>query len=326
MSMSAAPAPAVPAPPLLAVITNGGSTHNRAEAGWITPYLEDQPGVLQFHAHGPDQIRQAVRDAAAAEAEIIAVNGGDGTADLIFGALLNNGPFSIPPAVAILPAGKTNMTAGAWCGAKDKRAAIERLLYLRRDRAYKSKITPRPVLTLSNGENGEPLRGAFLGAADVVDGILFCRKHLYPLGLPNAFSHAVAICVLAWRSLFVSAGSSAIVARWDDAGGEEGRFFFLGAMTLDKLIVGLKPQPAQGEGGLHYMSLGASLRAILAALPRFAAKTVPPGYRRNVRRARKLQLTFDGAYTLDGELYEARRGQPLTVTADDTLPMIDLRP
>jgi hypothetical protein len=37
-----------------------------------------------------------------------------------------------------------------------------------------------------------------------------------------------------------------------------------------------------------------------------------------------LTLAFDGAYTLDGELYEACAARPLTLSADERLPLIRL--
>ncbi|MBL8643633.1 MAG: hypothetical protein JNK21_06855 [Rhodospirillaceae bacterium] len=319
--------------PVLAVISNGGSTENKKHVGWAEGILAGEPDVHVFHAHGPAEIAAAIQKAAGLKAEIIAVNGGDGTVDMVFAALLNDKPFAAPPMLALLPAGKTNMTAAAWCGAKNKFTGLQHLLHARRKQTLRA--TPRHILTVDRNDGAAPLRGAFLGAADVVDGILFCRKHIYPLNLPNALSHAMAVCVLVWRSLFTRADATVIEARWTDStgheggeapSGETGRFFFLGAMTLGRLILGLEPVAAAGSGGVHYLSLTSGVRAVLAAIPRLVTKRVPQGYKRTVRRAEKLTLAFDGAYTLDGELYDAKKEQPLTITAHDMLSFIDLRP
>ncbi|MHB1206480.1 MAG: hypothetical protein ACYCZX_12990 [Rhodospirillaceae bacterium] len=40
---------------------------------------------------------------------------------------------------------------------------------------------------------------------------------------------------------------------------------------------------------------------------------ISPGPGRTVRRIDSLTLSFDGAYTLDGELYEAHADRPVTV-------------
>jgi hypothetical protein len=315
----------VPAPtalPVLVLISNGGSTENKKERDWFAPALAHEPHVHVLHAHGPTEIGQALREAAGLKADIIAVNGGDGTVDMVFSGLLNERPFATPPLIALLPAGKTNMTAAAWCGAPNKHAALKNLLAARRNGALIT--TPQPILTLHQGPGTQPLRGAFFGAADVVDGILFCRKHIYPMNLPNTISHSLAVGVLLWRSLFTRSDAAVIKATWND-GEEQGQFFFLGAMTLNKLILDLEPHPTHGTGGLFYLSLKSGLRAILSAIPRLIAKKVPPGYKRNVRRTTKLTLAFDGAYTLDGELYDAKKETPLVMTADDILRFINLR-
>ena len=315
-----------PSLPVLAFITNGASTQNKKDKDWWTPHLAGAANVHVLQASGPGDMRAAVAEAAALKAEILAVNGGDGTVDLTFAALLNQGPFTTPPALALLPAGKTNMTAAAWSRTKDKHTALRHLLRLRETNSLQRAITHRPILTLDQGTGGAPLRGAFLGAADVVDGILFCRKHIYPLNLPNTISHGMAVSVLLWRSLLARPTATLIEATWDDATTESGQFFFLGAMTLDRLILGLSPTPSKITGDIHYISLKPGLAAVFSAVPRLLTGNVPTGYKRNVHRAKKLKLVFDGAYTLDGELYEARKDQPLIITADETLPMIDLSP
>ncbi|MBL8630418.1 MAG: hypothetical protein JNM81_12350 [Rhodospirillaceae bacterium] len=312
--------------PVLVFITNGSSTQNKAARDWYAAVLANEPHAHVLHAHGPVEMSAAVKQAAALKAEIIAINGGDGTVDMVFSALLNDKPFQQPPLIALLPAGKTNMTAAAWCGAPDKHAALRNLLAARRARTLSA--TPHPILTLDQGSGAAPLRGAFLGAADVVDGILFCRKHIYPLKLPNTISHSMAVLVLLWRSLFTRSDAAVIDATWGEDrkhGAENGKFFFLGVMTLNKLILDLEPQPASGTGGLFYLSLKSGLGAILSAIPRLVTKRVRPGTKRNVRRAEKITLAFDGAYTLDGELYDAKKATPLVITADETLRFIDLR-
>jgi hypothetical protein len=308
--------------PVVALICNRGSTQNVKHGDWAAPYVASEPHVHVLEARGPGEITEALRQAARLNAKIIAVNGGDGTVDMVFASLLNDKPFATLPMVALLPAGKTNMTAADWCKAADKHAALKALLAARRTGLL--KVIHHPILTVDRGDGMPPLRGAFLGAADVVDGILFCRKHIYPMNLPNAVSHALAVSVLLWRSLFTRRDAAVIDARWDAQTGEHGQYFFLSAMTLNRLILGLEPQPATGTGGLHYISLKPGLRAILSVIPRLISKKVPAGFRRNVRRAEKLTLRFDGAYTLDGELYQATKARPVTITAGDTLPFVDL--
>ncbi len=310
-------------PLVMAVITNVGSTQN--QTNWIEPYVAGEPGLVQITTSGPADIDVAVGKAAAVKADVIIVNGGDGTADLVFSALLNRKTFTTPPAVALLAAGKTNMTAAAWSFDGDKVAAIKRILAARRKGSLLRHITHRPILTIETGNDRPALRGAFLGAADVVNGILFCREHIYPMKLPNPVSHALALGILFWRGFFSGARAEPMEARWDDgATGESGKFFFISATTLDKLIIGLSPQPDEGAGALHYLSLRAGAGVLLKAMPKLVTKNLKSGSGRMVRRTQRMTLTFDGAYTLDGELYKASRSQPLTISANETLPFIQI--
>ncbi len=309
---------------VIAIITNLGSTQNRAQKTCIDSHVADEPDVPQIYTSGPGDIHAALSQAAAIKSDVIVVNGGDGTADLVFGALLNHKLFAIIPAVALLSAGKTNMTAAAWSFGGDKVAAIKRILAARRDGTLLDHVTHRPILAVAAGNDRPPLRGAFMGAADVVDGILFCRKHIYPMKLPNALSHSLAIGLLLWRGLFAGATAKPMEMRWNEGAGENGAFFFVSATTLDELVVGLSPQPDNGDGPLHYLSLRAGPGALFAAMPKLITKKLTQGLGRVVRRTNTVTLSFDGAYTLDGELFEATRAHPLTVSANDTLPFIQI--
>jgi hypothetical protein len=310
--------------PVLAVITNAESTQNKSGHNWIDERIANEPGVIHLRTKGPTEIIAALKKAADAQAKVVVVNGGDGTADLVFGGLLNNGPFEDLPAVALLSAGKTNMTADAWGFGKNKIAVIERIMQARREGTLLRHIVQRPILTVDRADGQAPLRGAFLGAADVVDGILFCRKHIYPLNLPNAISHAISIGIIFWRSLFAGSKATPVTARWENGEGESGRFFFMSATTLNKLVLNLVPTPADGHGPLNYLSLQSGPAAVLSAIPKLITKKLTSGTGHSVRSAETVKLTFDGAYTLDGELYQATRTAPLTISASDVLPFIDM--
>jgi hypothetical protein len=318
--------------PSVTILTNPGATANRRDPGWLGTVVAGAAGVTEVEAGTPAAIAAAVRHAVhpgptgRGACDILVVNGGDGTADLVFSALMENGGAAggstQKPALFILPSGKTNMTTAAWCGATDKTEALSGLLDLRRQGGVARQTQARTIMAVRRAPAEPLLHGAFLGAADVVDGILMCRRSIYPLGLPNALSHAAAVAAMAWRAL-VGGSADLLSARWP-SGGEEGAFFFVGVTTLDHLILGLAPAPAEGDGGLCYLSLGAGPRALTAALPAILSRRIGPGFRRTVRRAEKIVLRFSGAYTLDGELYEADAATPIEVSAAGTLPFIKL--
>lgn len=309
----------------LAIITNRLSTHNRRAGNWIDPLLAREEGVLHIALVDVAQTTEAVRRCAEAGARTIVVNGGDGTAGLVFGALLNESPYREAPSVALLPGGKTNMTAAAWSLSGDAPDALKALLAYHREGSLDAHAAPRAVMSVRDGD--APARyGAFFGAADIVEGILFCRKHIYPLKMPNAASHTAAISLLLWRSLFAGADTKPILL---SHGGQElpgGKFFVFAATTLEHLILGLRPMPAATaeQGPLVYVSVDRAPLAILRALPDVMRRRLRPGKGRNVGRAEQLCLCFNGTYTIDGEMYEASAARNLILDSRDTLRFVRL--
>jgi diacylglycerol kinase family enzyme len=308
----------------IAVITNRGSTRNLRGDNWVDPMLAGEANVTHIQVDRADQVEGAVRHCAAVGAEAIVVNGGDGTADLVFGALLNGNAYPKLPALALLPAGKTNMTTAGWSLTGTPERALAALLKSRREGSLLLHIVSRPVLTLRRDATSPPLYGAFFGAAEVVDGIRFCRRYIYPLRMPNALSHAAAIAILFWRGLRAGGNRGAVAVENNGTPFESGNYFAVVVTALDELLLGLKPTAPYASGALHYLSLKIGAPSILRAIPDMIRRRVTPGPGRTVHRTEHLTLNFTGAYTLDGELYEAREDQPLVLDGKQHLNFIRL--
>src|SRR5438128_4278642 len=103
----------MPAPAPLAVITNRLSTLNAQRSNWIEPWLERQRDVHHFSITGAADLPTIVARCGELGVQTLVVDGGDGTASLVFSALLARPPDPMP-SIALLPAGKTNMTATRW--------------------------------------------------------------------------------------------------------------------------------------------------------------------------------------------------------------------
>jgi hypothetical protein len=308
----------------LAVITNQGSALNLRNDNWIDPLVATEPGVAHFKIRDADEVGDSVRRCAATGARTIVVNGGDGTAGLVFSALLNDNGYRELPALALLPGGKTNMTAAGWSLAGNPRASFLALLKQRRNGGLSRHLVERPILRVRQ-DTEAPRYGAFFGAADVVEGMLFCRQRLYPLNLPTPLSHAAAIAAMFTRSL-LRRGRTGQVDIADASGAvERGRFFFISVTALDELLLGLRPAPAEASPSpLHYLSVRKGFTAVLNAIPSVLKRRIAPGLGRTVKRTDRLTLRFDGAYTLDGELYEARSDHPVTLDAGARLHFLKL--
>lgn len=309
----------------LAVITNRLSTRNRRAENWIDPLLAGEREVLHLAIEDVAQVNETVRRCASTGVRTIVVNGGDGTAGLVFGALLNNSPYQDPPDVALLPGGKTNMTAAAWSLSGDAVDALQAVLAHHRAGTLSAHAKPRAVLSVRDGD--APARyGAFFGAADIVEGILFCRRNIYPLNMPNAASHTAAISLLLWRSLFAGGDAKPILLTQGENELPSGKFFVFAATTLEHLLLGLRPMPpvGSGSGSLVFVSVEHKPMAILRALPDVLRRKLRPGKGRHVGRAEHLCLRFSGTYTIDGEMYDATDARALTLDSRETLRFIQL--
>ena len=305
----------------LAVITNLGSTRNLRGDNWIDPLLEGEADLVHFKIERAEDVADTVRRAAEAGAGTIIVNGGDGTADLVFAALLNGGAYSTLPALALLPAGKTNMTAADWSLTGTPEAALKAVLRSRREGTLARHVITRPVLRLRQSPDTPPLYGAFFGAAELVESIHFCRKHIYPLKMPNVVSHFAALMVLLWRGLRVNAGRGNVTVLDGVRVVESGNFLVIGISALDEHLLGIRPMPQKSatNAPLYYFSLRKGVWTIFGALIDFTQSRLTRGAGRTVLHVSQLTLRFTGAYTLDGELYEARVDQPLVIDGSQQL-------
>lgn len=299
------------------------SSRNQADGTWLDDIVSDHSWIHRFAFDRIDDIPRILGECANLGIGTLAVDGGDGTAGLIFSGLLNDGPYTTLPAMALLPSGKTNMTAEAWSLRGDRRAALAELIRRQGESGLDQSVHIQAVLAVQEGAGTPPRHGAFFGGAEVVEGILHCRRAIYPLGLPNALSHSAAVAALLWRAMFPGKKCGTVSVQFDNTkDGEEGHFFVILATTMDRMLLGMRPSPQAGMGPVHYMSLRPGTSAVLSSLPSLVRRRVVPGTSRTVRRSRSVSLSLSGPYTLDGEMYQANTDRPLVVSGEQSLRFI----
>ena len=307
----------------LALLSNNLSTRNRADERWFEDVIADHRNICRYTIDAVDDIPRILADCSKQGVETLAVDGGDGTAGLVFSGLLNDGPYKTLPALALLPSGKTNMTAQAWSLRGNRKAALNQLIRRAADDELKHFTNTQAILAVRNGTDQAPLHGAFFGGADVVEGILYCRRAIYPLGLPNVLSHTAAVAVLFGRAMSSNPKGGLIDIRFDDSNdGEDGRLFVVLVTTMDRMLLGIEPDPVQGNGPVHYLSWRPGARTVLSTIPSLIRRRITPGTGRTVRRSNTVVVSYTGRYTLDGELYDTQADRPLTISGDQSLRFI----
>ncbi len=281
----------------------------------------EYPGIAYRELSSIDDMEHILRDFAAAGVTLLVLSGGDGTLQLGVTAIMNHDIFPRPPVIVILPGGRTNMVAEA-LGMHDGpgeclRQVVDAAL------ADRLKTVDLPFIRLQAHPDERAVYGAFFGAATVVRGIEFTRNSIYPMGLPNFLSHAIAIVSLvgmaAWP--FKSARSpmrhEPLTVDFGDSAPEAKSYMIVLVTTLNRLILGLSGESAVGRGALSYTSLEYTFMAGVRAAWTFlfgppSSREVPGLVR---RRMEAVAFHTTSPVTLDGEFFEPRPGHPITLAA-----------
>lgn len=318
----------------VALLSNPCSTGNRSLLPRVRSFCAEHQDIFHYEVEQVDQIGAALRTIALVEPKVLVINGGDGTVQAALTELYHGGHFGDnPPPVAVLPNGKTNLIALDLGAEGDPIVALERVLELARTDLV-PHIVSRELISLSDGSaDARPVLGMFLGGGGLADTILYCRHKLYPLGLPNGFSHVIAVIalflslVLGVRSKFLPPRPAKVSVSMQRQGELTGRFSLLMVTTLERLLLNSHmPSLNRGAGALQLVVVDRSplalargmLAAILGRLGRRALAGV------HLQRGDEIKIEGErSSLILDGELFEAASGHPIVLRP--TLPVPFLR-
>jgi hypothetical protein len=323
----------------VALLSNPKSTGNRSLLPRVRSFCAEHKDIFHYEVEHVDQIGAALRTIARIKPKVLVINGGDGTVQAALTELYHGGHFTGsqykdgPPPVAVLPNGKTNLIALDLGAEGDPIEALKRVLELARS-DMAPHIVSREMIELSHGGGtGRPVLGMFLGGAGLADIMLFCRHKVYPLGLPNSFSHvltflAAAVSILfGIRAAFLPPRPSPVKVSVLRHGEMQGQFALLMVTTLQRLLLkGSMPGAGQPVGAMQLMIIerGAAvlLRAMVAAVRGRLGLSRVSG----VHLGRGDEIRIEGDHSsviLDGELFEANVDRPIVLKP--TLPVPFLR-
>ncbi len=307
----------------VAVISNPTSGRN-ARRGLLTAIqglLTLHPSVAHFEQRTFEGIAESTRAALADDTEILVVNGGDGTVQAALTSMFRAATDRLP-VVVVLPGGTTNTTARNVGYGRDPLAALRRLLEESARGALAGQIEPRPVLSVDLADG--PQYAMMFGAGGVYDGIRFAREQLATHGMRGQLGAGIALATFVARAIMGRAGTMfppiSAGLRLDGATLPPTRYFGMLASTMDRQILGVSPYWGVGPGPIRFSALRDRpqrfARAIVPALRGQPSPLLRPelGYRSH--NVDEMAITFDGGFTLDGELFAPTgRERCLTVTA-----------
>jgi diacylglycerol kinase (ATP) len=282
-------------------------------------------------------------------ADLLVVNGGDGSVQHVLTELLNNCPAARLPRVACLPGGSTNMTAFDINAHRSFQRCLATLGIVAAgtpDPAATAAGTRPVVRVVAEGSDGRARYGLFFGIGTIVQGIEFFHQRVRPSGGVHELGAGVAMARAVWgimrrqppfaEPLRVAIGESRSGAARECAAGADGEEWqtlavrLLLVTALDRLFLGMRPywgHAQDGDGGLKTTLVESRARRFLLSLPRLLSgrpgngMTPEHGYRSG--RTEHLRLRFDGSFTLDGELF-ANRGATMTVQSSVPVRFVPL--
>lgn len=319
---------------LVALLSNPRSTGNRSLLPAVRDYCARNSDVFHYEVEQVDQIAEALRSIACVKPKVLVINGGDGTVQATLTELYHGRAFGgDPPPVAVLPNGKTNLIA-LDLGAHGKPlATLDRIVEMARD-GLEQHVVTRQLIALTSGDSERPVLGMFLGGAGLAEIILYCRHKIYPLGLPNTFSHVLTAAagiltvLFGLSARFLPRTRASVRISSPHRGELAGSFALLMVTTLEKLLLGSKAQDdAQPLGHMRFVAVEHNRQGVFtmigdALLGRFGT-----------RRGAGVHLDADDMITiegdsspviLDGELFEARKGQPIVLRSTAPVPFLRL--
>lgn len=319
----------------VALLSNPRSTGNVAMLPRVRKYCAQRADIFHYEVEDVSQIGDALQTIAQVNPQILVINGGDGTVQAALTELHHGRHFAdTPPPVAVLPNGKTNLIALDLGAEGDPIEALERIMEIART-DLTDHIVSRELIALSGGDaNGRAVLGMFLGGAGLADTILYCRHKIYPLGLPNGFSHSITAIAVLFSALFrikarfLPPQARPISVSIVHEGEIQGRFALLMVTTLERLLLRSQASLNSNQSGpLKLMIVEQKpltlLRAFWASLfGRLGSSSVSGVH---VSHGNEIRIEGDrSSVILDGELFEARNERPIVLTPTTPVPFLSL--
>ncbi len=319
-------------PVLVGLLTNKAATRVARSLCALRRAIATSRRLVHVEVTGPTDVRDALRLFAAAGVDILIVNGGDGTVQMVAEALGGRLWPGAPPPIAVLAGGHTNLIAKDLGTAGDPVRVFRELMTAIRTHAGR-RLAPvrRTPIRLVGGGLSEPRIGFFVGLAAVPRATVWVRRRvqrsLVPLWLRDAASLAflAASAALGWRRSPLAPVPMTFVA--EDGRRLAGRFSVALATPLPRLLLGARLFARHNGETIQFVAFTRTgprlVRALWAALRgRLHLMAMP-----ELVLERLHELTVEGAadVVVDGELFPLDPAQPLVLETAPALTFLTFR-
>lgn len=321
----------------LGVLSNPGSRRNKRGLHDLRSLLDSAPGARHVVLETIDQVPEILAGFARDGVEVVAVAGGDGTVQAVLTEYYGRRSLSEVPKLAVVPRGTTNMIAAEVGLKKRGIEGLQRILAATPEELEAACVTRR-ILRVENALNLDPQCGMFFGGAGICRAIEVCRSKVHPMQLESDTAAAVTLAGLLGRWLLgrrregdrIFYGDR-ITLRIDDGEPITTSSLIVIAATLERLILGSRPfwggGPARTGGHLRFTEIAYPPERLLRYARRILYgnedRQLPDSSYRSWS-ARRVELTMNCPFTLDGEFFQPTPGRPLVLTAADEARFVRL--
>ena len=317
----------------LAVISNPRSQRNRQGAlAALKAVLSEHPDVPHGEILDFAELGSMVERLVQGGAEVIAVNGGDGTVQAVLTELARRPEAGSLPKLAVLSGGMTNVIAKDVGLEGNPAKALSRLIANMSAPGRVREVT-RSLIGLALHPEQPPVYGMFFGAAGFHQAVKLANDKVRTRGVAGSLASASTLTLSLFRLLFGRSGADGRSGSDDplyrgepmaiDVDGKEcpeTPYLILIATTLDKLILGLRPFWDDGNDRvIRYTSitfppkrLARALLPVLRGRP--ASWMEDEGYRSG--SASTITIDIKSPVVLDGEIFHPEPAALVCLTGD----------
>lgn len=312
------------------LISNPASGHNRDQFEAIRSRIDAHPGIHHRITHSAADIAPALRELAALNIGVLAINGGDGTVSAVLGELLELGLFAHPPMIALLPGGTANMNAGDIGVRGSLPRAVTRFCRWCEDEGNTAgKLTRRSLMRVVTDDAQAPRYGMFLGGGAVIHGTEYAHREIHSRGLRDDLSLALGTVRTVWGVLRNDPAFNrhvAIALTLDDRPPTQHDTLILAVSTLQRLSFGMRPfwSPEPGAIRLTLMEQGCTrfARTFFSIVSGHPGRNAVPASGYHSHNADTIQLAMTGKINLDGELVDV--AETVAISASPALEFLRL--
>ena len=320
---------------VLGLMLNPTSRRNKKHLDQITQIAHDSPSTHYRITERPDEVVKGLSDFADRSVNVLAIGGGDGTVSRVLTHLLEEKPFQTMPLVAILPGGTANMTAGDIGLTGSVPSALRRLCDWVETGSGQAHLQRRPILCVKPGRGRPASYGFFFGAGAIVQGIEYTNANIHSKGLKNEFSLGLGLARSMWGIArqdprFSQPTSMAIGVDGSPLEKPQNRLLML-VSSLERLFLNMRPYWGEDNGKpLHMTMVQSPAARLLRTLPSLLRgkpnRYLSPQSGYLSHNISSVSLSFDGPFTLDGEISHARSASgPAEISSGGELTFLRIR-